>query len=118
VISPYHRGSRARTFSAGGGYPASSRRRARVKDGDPAAGQAEQAAVRELAQGLRASLAGGAGQGGELFVGEGDLRVAGPRPELGGGGVGAGGERGQGGGDALGDGLEDAVGQALFKGGK
>ncbi|WP_405578413.1 hypothetical protein [Streptomyces sp. NBC_01092] len=37
------------------------------------------------------------------------------RPELSHGGASAGGEGGQGGGDAQRDGLEDAVGQALFE---
>ncbi|GHB51252.1 hypothetical protein GCM10010306_051190 [Streptomyces umbrinus] len=72
-----------------------------VEDGDAPAGQAEQAVVGVVAQHLGAGLAGRADKGGELFVGEGDLRVASDRPQRACWGLGG----GQGGGDALGDGL-------------
>jgi hypothetical protein len=85
-----------------------------VEDGDAAAGEADQTVVGVVAQHLGAGLAGGARKGGELFVGEGDLRVPSAGQQGTGRGLG-GGEGGQGGGDALGDGFEDAVGQALFE---
>jgi hypothetical protein len=53
-------------------------------------------------------------RGGELFVGEGDLRVAPDRPERACRGL-DGGQSTEGGGVALGDGLEHAVRQSLFE---
>src|SRR5262249_2527313 len=70
----------------------------RVEDGDLSSGEADQAAVGELAQDLGGGLAGGADQRGELFVGQRHLRVSGSHAEA----ALLAGEGGQGGGDALG----------------
>jgi hypothetical protein len=53
------------------------------EDGDAAAGLSEQAAVGEIVEDLGGGLARGTGEGRELFVGQGDLRVAGTGPRRG-----------------------------------
>lgn len=50
----------------------------RIEDGDAATAEPNQVPVGEIAEDLGGGLSGGAGQGGDLFIGQGNHDAAGP----------------------------------------